>query len=144
MKPAEFLSLASRLALFPSSGAGEFRTAISRAYYAVFLAAREVLNDRMQFFCKSENVHQWVQRHFANCTSDDARDVGRILQNMHHARKRADYDLSDADIETGDQARLSLEQAQIVLKLLDHCQSLSTLPTTRAEMLEYRRRANVQ
>ena len=145
MIPEAFLQLANRMTLSRTSGPAEFRTSISRAYYAVYHLARDILNDKMQFYCKAGgNEHQWVQRHFVNCTTPDARDAGRILQNMHDARKDADYELGDSEIETGVQARFSLERANEVENLLRSCVSDDNLLIIKAEMLRYRALAKVQ
>ena len=99
----------------------------------------------MQFYCKSGgNEHQWVQRHFANCTTVEARDAGRIIQNMHDARKNADYDVADPHVETQAAAKLSLERAEEIRKLLVLCTSDANLATVKAEMLQYRKNANIQ
>jgi len=145
MNPDEFLKTASRLALSRASGAADFRSSISRAYYAVYHLARQVLNDQMQFYCRSGgNEHQWVHRHYANCTNADARDTGRVIQNMHDARKNADYDLSDADVETEAAARLALERAEEVKHLLAACINDTNLAAVKAEMIRYRKSASVQ
>ena len=108
-------------------------------------AAPPILNDRMQFYSKGGgNEHQWVHRHFANCTTSDARETGRILQNMYDSRKNADYELAETEFETLAQARLSLERANEVRTLLGSCVSDDNLPIIRAEMLRYRALANVQ
>ncbi len=99
----------------------------------------------MQFYCKAGgNEHQWVQRHYVNCTTSDARDAGRILQNMHDARNDADYELGDSEIETEVQARLSLERANEVKNLLRSCVSDDNLLLIKAEMLRHRALAKVQ
>jgi uncharacterized protein (UPF0332 family) len=145
MIPDEFLRTANRLALSRASGAADFRSSISRAYYAVYHLARQVLNDRMQFYCRAGgNEHQWVHRHYANCTNADAREAGRVIQNMHDARKNADYDLSDARVETEAAARLSLERAEQIKHLLAACTNDANLAAVKAEMTRYRKSANVQ
>ncbi len=145
MSPEQFLQLANRLALSAASGPAEFRTAISRAYYGIFHTARQVLNEQMQFYCKSgANEHQWIQRHFANCSSKIARKAGRLIQTMHDARKQADYELANAIIENIAEARAALERAEEVKKLLQLCGSPANVATIKAEMLQYRRLANVQ
>jgi len=145
MNPDEFLKLANRLALSRSSGPAEFRSAVSRAYYAVYHIAERILNDQMQFHCRSGgNEHQWVQRHYANCTTADARDAGRIIQNMHDARKDADYELADSQIENQAAALMSLERAEEIKKLLASCVTDANFSAVKAEMQRYRIKANVQ
>ena len=145
MSPDDFLKTANRLALSRASGAADFRSSISRAYYAVYHLARQILNDQLQFYCRAGgNEHQWVHRHFANCTNADAHEAGRVIQDMHDARKNADYDLSDARVETEAAARLSLERAEKVKHRLAACTNDANLAALKAEMIRYRNSANVQ
>jgi uncharacterized protein (UPF0332 family) len=142
----EFLQLANRLSLGQKSGPADFRTAISRAYYAVYHLARKFLNEEMGFHCaRRDQEHQWIQRHFLNCSAGSAAsEIGRHLQNMHEDRKCADYELNDMDIEAKSAATAALERAREVEALLQACASAANVPTVKAEMLQYRKRANVQ
>lgn len=138
------MPLPQLLAMSRSNGPADFRSSISRAYYAVYHLAKQFLNDQMQFYCRSGgNDHQWLHRQFVNCTTADARDAGRIIQNMHDARKDADYDLADTAVEHADVAKLSLERAEEVKKLFAACTAEANLSAIKAEMLQYRKRANV-
>lgn len=122
----------------------EYRTAISRAYYCIYHTARELLNEQLQFFCKSGgNEHQWLQRHFANCSSVFVQSGTNYPSDAQRA-KEADYKLNETAIETQAEAKLSLERAENTRKLLEQCASAANLPTIKAEMLQYRKLANVQ
>jgi hypothetical protein len=144
MDAKEFLDLAGRLSLGRVAGPAEFRTAISRTYYGVYHLARRILTDELRFVCRDDNEHRWVQRHFYNCQMQSAKDVGRLLGNLHEARKSADYELSNVAIETAPQARFQLERAAEIQSRLQSCASNANLELLRAEMIAYRTRANVQ
>lgn len=144
MDANDFLVMAGRLTLAQGSGPADYRTAISRAYYAVHHLARRVLIEQMKFVCHDDNEHRWVQRHFYNCQIPQVRDVGRLLGNLHEARKNADYDLDDLNIETMVQARFQLERATEIKSRLQYCTDAANLESIKAEMMDYRARANVR
>jgi uncharacterized protein (UPF0332 family) len=141
MDANEFLSFAGRLTLAPKSGASDYRSAISRSYYAVYHLARQVLRDRLSFHCHDDNEHIWVYQHFYNCTGT-AKEVGRLLNNLHEARKKADYNLDDGSVERQAQAQFELERATKIKSLLAQYETdAALLATIKAEMISWRTKA---
>ena len=144
MDPRDFLQVAGRLTLASGSTAADYRTAISRAYYGVYHLARQLLNDRLQFFCNVDNEHLWVQRHYYNCQMKAAKEIGRPLGNLHEARKNADYDLDDPGIETSAAARFQLERARAIQSSIQTCIDPANIETLKTEMTAYRAKANLR
>jgi hypothetical protein len=70
--------------------------------------------------------------------------AGVLLGNLRESRKCADYELGDTGIETAAQAALELQRAREVERLLAICSKAANIPTLRAEMTDYRDRANVR
>ena len=91
MTGREFLTLAKRLA-----GAGteaDWRTAISRAYYAAFHVAREMLEDLRFTVPRAERAHIYLSRRLANSGHSQTQQAGTDLNALRGDRNHADYDL---------------------------------------------------
>lgn len=90
--PLAFLEVARALTGAPQSEAG-FRTAIGRAYYAVFLLGRERTGVRAK-----KDVHKRVLQAIGHRLGKHTRDQ---LDSLRLLRSRADYDvlavISDGD-----------------------------------------------
>ncbi len=95
------------------------RAAISRAYYAVFCAARNHARDNEGLpLPRGGRVHQAVIDHYSNHTSQQYRAIGWALRRLRHLRNRADYD--DANIRRRDAGtQNALDQAPRVFTPLD-------------------------
>lgn len=143
MHSNEFTALAGKLAAQTSIGAAGYRTAISRAYYGSFHAARRFLVECFTWYCHGDNEHQWVQRHFQNCRSTEAREIGYGLVHLHTLRKSADYDLDDADVELQSQAMASVARATDINQSLAALANDPMLEQIHEEMQDYRQRVNL-
>src|SRR5262245_34150155 len=112
MNPGDFNALASRLAGAADSGASGYRSAVSRAYYGVFLTARQLI-EGLPVKCKigTTSSHEVVQRFLMGCKLQEAVEVGQLLSNLHGYRKNADYDMHDPSLEDQDEAQLCVERA---------------------------------
>lgn len=111
MKSLSFIEVAGRWSASSPVEPAVVRSAVSRAYYGAFHAARELLVEKYGWYCKSSNEHQWVQRHFLNSSIHEMQFLGQMLLSLHNLRKRADYKLSDALIEQRELARTAAEHA---------------------------------
>jgi uncharacterized protein (UPF0332 family) len=86
--PADFLAVARRLTRGHSEG--DYRSAISRAYYAVFLRNREALTKSGTIATSNSGQdHGLVFRALRNRN----RTLGREFDRLRRARTSADYDL---------------------------------------------------
>lgn len=87
--------VASGAALTPGDGAPEYRSAISRAYYAAFLVSGAYL-DRIGFAVETTPAaHVAVQHAFNNSGEAVLRKVSADLRDLSAHRRRADYDMKD-------------------------------------------------
>lgn len=96
----EYLILAQELAgktTIPASQEAKLRCAISRAYYAAFIKARNFLRERNISTIPRENAHHYVISQFRNSTDGGRRILGEKLQRLRTIRNQADYN----DIVTG-------------------------------------------
>src|SRR4051794_32933829 len=92
----EFLNLAEELAgnsNGSSSQEAKLRSAISRAYYAAFITARNYLRDtegiRLPF---NKDVHIFVQNQFKYNSDKNRQKIGQWLGILRVTRNQADYD----------------------------------------------------
>jgi uncharacterized protein (UPF0332 family) len=115
MKPRDFLDVAD--ALCTGVNEAEWRSAVSRAYYAVFHAARLLM--RVCGFAVPEadlaHAYRWLR--LANCGHTDIANTGNHLKSLRQVRNSADYDL-DRPLEHAD-AIGYVEVAETVLALLE-------------------------
>jgi uncharacterized protein (UPF0332 family) len=91
MNPREFLDVAEQL--IAGLTEGEWRSAVSRAYYAAFHVSRRLL-----LLCgfdvpRGEQAHIYLSRRLANSGHIDVENAGNDLNFLRGLRNRADYDL---------------------------------------------------
>jgi len=141
MKPPEFLQVARDLLQKSECSAAVARTAISRAYYAVYLSCRDFLAQEIGAKVRTGMVsdHDWLQRMLLNCRVEEAVVVGRLLSNLHERRKVADYDMVTTTVDSKPAAQFIVEQAQIALDELLKCDTPQLRPRIAAGISQYRR-----
>ena len=92
MNGRAFLNTARRLV--GGKAEEDWRTAASRAYYALLLEGRETLV-RWGFVVPSrDSLHTFVRLHFLYAAEPDLKRLGRTLEQLSLLRNRADYELS--------------------------------------------------
>ena len=112
--PDDFRKLAASMTQ-GACGAAQSRTAISRSYYAAFLVARQFL-ERYFHFERHGESHVQVRMLFLGCTNEEARRVGRHLDELRDRRNDADYDLNADDVNDFNNARLYVAIAARTIK----------------------------
>jgi len=91
MNPRDFLTLANALAAGTTEAA--WRSAVSRAYYAAFHAARLLLRDLGFRTPRGDQAHAYLWMRLSNCGNARLEAAGQKLQDLRRERNRADYDL---------------------------------------------------
>jgi hypothetical protein len=112
-----FLTQAERLVTSPH--AADCRTAISRAFYAVFHVAAAHLRQTGFPIGRGAAAHGEVLRCPANSGEPSVSDVASELSDLHSARNRADYQLDRLDVEQPETARPFVDMADVIIKDLD-------------------------
>jgi hypothetical protein len=93
MKPDEFLVLATRLSAH--SGEADKRSAVSRAYYALFHTAR-LLIEACDVACpESAEAHDKISKCLRNSQDQSLMAAGDKLSTYRTTRNQADYRLGD-------------------------------------------------
>lgn len=93
------------------------RSAVSRAYYAIFGAAWRALPSSLQMHMGQGRVHNATWNHYAASLAQTNRQIGGIGFRLKRLRDRADYDASAMFAAT--RVRSALDEASEALRLLD-------------------------
>ena len=115
MNARDFLSLARRLVTDPAEAA--WRSAISRAYYAAFHVARELLEDLRFQVPRTEQAHKYLAHRLSNCGVVQVQRAGSDLDALRDLRNQADYDLRRPMAQKIVSARLQL--AERIIQIFD-------------------------
>jgi uncharacterized protein (UPF0332 family) len=90
MTPQDFIRLAAQLAAGTTEA--DWRTAASRAYYAAFHAARQLLLDLGFTVPRADAAHQYLIHRLNNCGEQLIQQEAKVLDRLRKLRNRADYD----------------------------------------------------
>jgi uncharacterized protein (UPF0332 family) len=111
----DFLSLANRLAAGTSEA--DWRTAVSRAYYAAFHITRRLFADLSFTVPRADRAHQYLVYRLSNCGESVLEQAGRDLDTLRRLRNRADYDEVPALAQP--QAGAGVRLAEGIIQALD-------------------------
>jgi uncharacterized protein (UPF0332 family) len=112
--PEDFLVLAE--AWVTTGSEAEWRCAVSRAYYAAFHAARQLLRDLGFRVPRAGQAHAYTFMRLSNCGALVLQQAGADLDALHGERNRADYDIHQTLRHT-DAIHLVQRARQIVVQL---------------------------
>jgi len=135
MTARDFLTLAGRLAA--GTEEAEWRTAVSRAYYATFHIARAFFHDLGFRVPREERAHKYLSFRLMNAGNPDAAFAGTQLDRLRGDRNAADYDLT-RPIHAAQAVRL----VQLAEEIVDRCDALRHDPVRKEitdAMKEYER-----
>src|SRR5881409_1006708 len=115
ISPQEYLMLAHRL----TAGAteAEWRSAISRSYYAAFHVARNLLNDLGFTVPRADPAHQYLWLRLLNSGNPQVQVAASDLNSLRGERNLADYDLHRN--VTQNVARMRVATAQKIIQTLN-------------------------
>ena len=99
MQAGEFITLSGKLAAMNLGAAGA-RSAVSRAYYGAFHLAKGVLDEFASAPPRNGNGHVLVPAFLESANHVDSTIAARLLQDLHTARIKVDYQLGDTRFET--------------------------------------------
>ena len=119
MKSEDFIDYAERLYLQPTAIPPQVRSITSRAYYGAFHLAVRVIESLTHVSRGKHDAHVWLtaSRH------PDAYEAGKLLGILCSYRIKADYRLEDTAAELPATARLTVEHARDVQRLILRCAS---------------------
>ena len=116
IRPKDFLRLAKELAY--KSDEASLRTAISRAYYALLLNGREIVEERFGYRVpRGPEAHREVPRMLRrigiNNNIEDFITLAREIKSLRIVRREADYDI-DRPFRSQEEVRMLIERAERV------------------------------
>ena len=129
MDETGFLELADELST--GSRQADWRTAISRAYYAAFHKARTILEQGGFHVPDAERAHAYLWLRLSNCDHPDVNSAGARLTRLRKMRNWADYDF-DRPLD-GDTA---LEQVGVALEIVQLLHQLANEPTILSHVVD--------
>ena len=91
MDARNFLALAQQLSLSATEAA--WRSAVSRAYYAAFHTARQLMESLGFHVPRADRAHAYLWLRLANCGELQVENAGQALNDLRRDRNWADYDL---------------------------------------------------
>lgn len=98
MEGRDFLTVAQKL--YGSADEAERRTAVSRAYYALFNHVKRSLEVKGVPFKKNAEAHDQVYRFLHNSTIEKAQIIASALSSLREVRNDADYNLQISGFDT--------------------------------------------
>ena len=115
MAPFEFLLLAERLLKSEPHPAG-FRSAVSRAYYAVHHFLKDFIENTGVSIDRGANAHADVWNHLADVGDAEIERIGSDLFDLHSERIGADYRLTQRNVESPASAGSLVAQAREMIE----------------------------
>lgn len=116
MRPEAFLDVADELA---EGQAPRLRSAVSRAYYAVYHVASRATYDLGG--PSRSSSHDLVGNRFQSSSDPDISELGQRFLNLKAARHRADYKLADGmDVENLATVGVLVREARVLVHAFEH------------------------
>lgn len=129
MDPHAFLELAATL--IGGLTEAEWRTAVSRSYYACFHMTRRLLLENGFVVPMGEQAHGYIWLRLCNCSHPDIQQAGWQLKDLRSVRNQADYDLEI--VWKHSEAAGWLHQALDISQILD---AAAGIPEVMAQFTE--------
>jgi uncharacterized protein (UPF0332 family) len=129
MNPRDFLEVADELAA--GTREAEWRSAVSRAYYAAFHQTRNVLRQFGFSIPVANQAHAYLWLRLANSGQPDLKQAGADLNNLRSMRNRADYDLEQPFLHA-----VAIGQVAIAEKVIQVLETVITLPHLVTQVIE--------
>jgi uncharacterized protein (UPF0332 family) len=118
MEPRQFLYLAERLAEHGAYPA-EYRSAISRAYYAAFHFGLILLREMGFSIVQNASAHEEVYQHLNNSGDDELAKAASKMSDLRTRRNHADYELNRHDVEEKKNATMLVHQAARLIETIE-------------------------
>lgn len=122
MNPRDFYTLA--LELSKKDNPAHLRSAISRAYYAVYNTGFNLLKNNMGFPVPEGSAgHGDVKKRLNNGGNEELRKAASKMGDLHNLRIKADYNLNDRSVESCKTVEAWMKTAGEIITTLDYCET---------------------
>ena len=118
MEPRQFLYLAQRLALHGTDPV-EFRSAISRAYYAAFHVGLTLLREMGFSIYQNASAHELVPEHLSNSGDNELVKAAIKMRDLRTRRIHADYKLNRSAVEKKNNASMLVQLASRLIETIE-------------------------
>jgi hypothetical protein len=120
MNGRAFLNTGHRLLNLPVAAEEDWRTAAGRAYYALLVETRDILQ-RWGFTPPAkDSLHAYVRLRFSYAAVADLKQIGYMLDQLNRLRNLADYEMGTIpSFASAAKAQRALMDAGKALVLLD-------------------------
>jgi uncharacterized protein (UPF0332 family) len=125
----DFLILADELAT--ANRETDWRTAVSRAYFAAFHGARQLLQQGGFDVPRGDQAHAYLWLRLAHCGHADLEVEGTRLNDMRRMRNKADYDL-----DTALEQKTALGTVRSAFQLVDILDEVPSVSEVRTRIIE--------
>jgi uncharacterized protein (UPF0332 family) len=115
MTGRDFLPAAGRMAA--STEEAEWRSAASRAYYAAFHVARDLLTALRFRAPRADRAHNYLYARLNNCGEPLVRRAASFLHDLRTLRNVADYDVHSTFV--AQEATMAVTRAADIIQILD-------------------------
>ena len=140
MDPRDFLEVAKKLS--QGGTAAEYRTAVSRAYYATYHVGAEFLKGVGCSISNGPSGHGEVIRNLSNCDDLELAKVGSQLTDLRSQRNFADYNLDNTKYDNQRISKAATVQAERMIQALNQCGSGSRREDIAQALKVYLRKIN--
>jgi uncharacterized protein (UPF0332 family) len=125
MHGEDFLFPAEQLLKMPSEAA--YRTAVNRAYYAVYHCGAEFLSGLGLKTSGGPQTHGQLQARVNNCGVAEFQQLYRIIHKLYDSRLLADYDLKSNEFQSQATTALWLVSAKQAIAIIKDCKKSQSL-----------------
>lgn len=138
MQGKDFLEVAKTL--IRSKFEASLRSAISRAYYALFNSAAQFLMDLGFSIDKGPGVHGTIRDRFYHSGTEQLIDFAQTLDELRTRRNKADYDMISKEFQNQAMCVLNVAGAELAIKHLTNCNKEPLRSQIRKNIQGYERK----
>ena len=125
MHGKDFVYPAEQLLRMPSDAAD--RTAVNRAYYAIYHCSSEFLSELGLKTSSGPQTHGQLQARVNNCGVTEFQQLYRIIHKLYDNRLLADYDLKNDDFKSQSTTAFLIASAKQAIAIIDDCKKSPNL-----------------
>jgi uncharacterized protein (UPF0332 family) len=120
----------------------DLRSAISRAYYALFHSAAQFLAELGFHIEQGPGVHGAVRNRLYNCGVEQLVDFAQTMDELRTQRNKADYDMNSKEFQNQAISALKVAAAELASEIVSQCNVEPLRSQIRNNIREYERKIN--
>ena len=140
MEGKAFLEIAQKLVQMRSEPA--LRSAVSRAYYAVYNCCIHFLDELGFKFEKDTPAHEKVYQYLNNASIEEIKTAAENLRHLRKRRNQADYNMASIEFQNHIICQLDLVSAQAIISQIEKYHQEPLRKQLRNGLREYHAKIN--